>query len=129
MVFERGDGRGPTRLVTGQSSTNYLLAFLKESFRRLVFVHTDTIPREIVERERPDVVLACPGERFMVRPQRYGGDRRGRQDQARARRVPSRVPPYFRGIPGAGEVRDEFELPWRLEGRGLGVWRTTRGVG
>jgi len=31
-----------------------------------------------------------------------------------------KVPPYFRGIPGAGEVRNDFELPWQLDGRALG---------
>jgi hypothetical protein len=118
MVFERADGSGPTALITGQSSTNYLLAFLKESFRRLVFVHTDTIPREIVERERPDVVLTCPGERFMVR---VPDDSNGMAEIVEAIRIKrergaarAKVPPYFRGIPGAGEVSNEFELPWRL---------------
>jgi hypothetical protein len=122
MVFERADGSGPSALVTGQSSTNYLLAFLKESFRRLVFVHTDTVPREILERERPDVVLTCPGERFMVG---VPDDSNGMAEIVEAIRIKrergasrAKVPPYFRGIPGAGEVRNDFELPWRLDGAG-----------
>gem|GEM_PF-3592709 len=67
-VFERAGSGGPTCVVFGESFAEALLIFLRESFQRLVFVHTSMFVREIVERERPDVVLSIPTERFLLRP-------------------------------------------------------------
>jgi len=66
MVFEK-DGDGPTCVLFGESFANYLLVFLKETFRRLVFVHTSSFIGGVLERERPDVVFSLPLERFLVR--------------------------------------------------------------
>jgi alginate O-acetyltransferase complex protein AlgJ len=118
MVFERDDGVGPSAVVFGQSSANYLLIFLKESFRRLVFVHTATMPREVLQRERPDVVLTYPGERFMVRVPDDSSAMRQIAETIRIKRERGALRPgvgwFFDGIPGAGEVRNEFELPWAI---------------
>jgi len=66
-VFERPSPDAPTCVVFGESFAEALLIFLRESFRRLVFVHTSMYVDEIVEQERPDVVLSIPIERFLVR--------------------------------------------------------------
>jgi hypothetical protein len=67
-AFERELPGGPTCVVFGESFAEALLIFLRESFQRLVFVHTSMLIPEILERERPDVVLSIPIERFLVRP-------------------------------------------------------------
>jgi alginate O-acetyltransferase complex protein AlgJ len=67
LIFERADSDGATCVVFGESFVENLLIFLKESFRRLVVVHTSMFVSEIVEEERPDVVLSFPLERFLVR--------------------------------------------------------------
>lgn len=66
MVYER-EGDGPTCVLFGESFANYLLVFLKETFRRLVFVHTSSFIGGVLERERPDVVFSLPLERFLIR--------------------------------------------------------------
>lgn len=118
MVFERDDGVGPSAVVFGRSFTNYLLVFLKESFRRMVFVHTSTMPREILAAERPDVVLTYPTERFMVQvPTDASAMAQITETIMVKRELGARRPKlgwFFTGIPGMGEVRDEFELPWRI---------------
>jgi len=67
LIFERLDGAGPTCVVFGESFAENMLIFLKETFGRLVVVHTSMFVEEVVERERPDVVLSLPLERFLVR--------------------------------------------------------------
>ncbi|HEV2857199.1 MAG TPA: hypothetical protein VGW80_02215 [Solirubrobacterales bacterium] len=57
----------PSCVVFGESFARGLLVFLQASFRRLTFVHTSMFVREIVEHERPDVVLSVPVERFLLR--------------------------------------------------------------
>jgi alginate O-acetyltransferase complex protein AlgJ len=64
--FEQNEA-GPKAVIFGESFTPFLLPFLKETFQRLVFVHTSTFVREILEWERPDVVLSLPTERFLIR--------------------------------------------------------------
>jgi alginate O-acetyltransferase complex protein AlgJ len=66
MVFESDDDGRPDCVAFGESYANHLLLFLKESFRRLTFVHTSMVDRELLERERPEVALTLPLERFMV---------------------------------------------------------------
>lgn len=66
-IFERPSPDAPTCVVFGESFAEALLIFLRESFRRLVFVHTSMFVDEIVEQEKPDVVLSIPIERFLVR--------------------------------------------------------------
>lgn len=66
MVYEQATA-GPTCVLFGESFANYLLVFLKETFQRLVFVHTSSFIGGVLERERPDVVFSLPLERFLIR--------------------------------------------------------------
>jgi SGNH hydrolase-like domain, acetyltransferase AlgX len=54
-------------VVFGESFTPLMLPFLKETFQRLVFVHTSMFVTEILEQERPDVIVSLPTERFLIR--------------------------------------------------------------
>lgn len=65
--FEKSAG-GRTCVLFGESFAYFLLPYLKETFERLVFVHTSMFIPEIVEREHADVVLSLPLERFLIRP-------------------------------------------------------------
>jgi GT2 family glycosyltransferase len=56
----------PTCLVFGESFAPPLVNFLKESFGRVVFVHTSMLVSDLIERLRPDVVLSVPTERFLI---------------------------------------------------------------
>jgi hypothetical protein len=67
IILEQESEDLPTCVVFGESFAKNLLIFLQASFRRVVFVHTSMFIREIVERERPDVVLSIPVERFLLR--------------------------------------------------------------
>jgi alginate O-acetyltransferase complex protein AlgJ len=64
--FER-ERPGPKCVLFGESFSDYLLPFLRESFQRVVFVHTSMFVSEVLERERPDAVLSLPTERFLIR--------------------------------------------------------------
>jgi SGNH hydrolase-like domain, acetyltransferase AlgX len=66
LIHEQEDQDKPVSLVFGESFGPNLLFFLKESFRRVVFVHTSMLVPELVELERPDVVLSLPIERFLI---------------------------------------------------------------
>lgn len=66
MIFEQPDSTRPSCVVFGESFVNNLLPFLKESFGRLVFVHTSMLVEEILTQERPDVVLTVSIERFLT---------------------------------------------------------------
>jgi hypothetical protein len=65
--FEKA-AAGRTCVLFGESFAYFLLPYLKETFERLVFVHTSMFIPEIVEREKADVVLSLPLERFLIRP-------------------------------------------------------------
>jgi hypothetical protein len=67
MIFEQDELVGPSCVVFGESFAEQMLSFLKETFRRLVFVHTSMLVEEVLEREAPDVVLSLPVERFLLR--------------------------------------------------------------
>jgi hypothetical protein len=66
LINEQETESRPTCMVFGESFGPYLLFFLKESFRRLVFVHTSMLIPELIELERPDVVISLPIERFLI---------------------------------------------------------------
>jgi alginate O-acetyltransferase complex protein AlgJ len=57
-----------TCLLVGDSYSWALLKFFAESFRRLIFVQRSTFDYDLVERERPDVVVNLMAERFLVCP-------------------------------------------------------------
>jgi hypothetical protein len=67
MFHEKDEEKEPVCLVFGESFAETLLYFLKESFGRVVFVHTSMFVEELVARERPDVVLSLPIERFLIK--------------------------------------------------------------
>jgi alginate O-acetyltransferase complex protein AlgJ len=64
--FEK-PGSGQRCVMFGESFALFLLPFLKETFQRLVFVHTSMFVSGILEHEQPDVVLSLPLERFLIR--------------------------------------------------------------
>jgi hypothetical protein len=66
MVFEAPGSDAPTCVAFGESFGNHLLLFLKESFSRLVYVHTSTLDRVRLQEERPDAVVSMPLERFLI---------------------------------------------------------------
>jgi hypothetical protein len=66
LIHEQEREEGPTCVLFGESFGPTLLFFLKESFRRLVFVHTSMLIPELIELERPDVVISLPIERFLI---------------------------------------------------------------
>jgi hypothetical protein len=68
MIFEQSghDSEGSSCVVFGESFVQNLLVFLKETFSRLVYVHTSMLVPEIIEAEEPDVVLSIPLERFLI---------------------------------------------------------------
>ena len=115
IVLERADGVGPSAVVFGESFTLHLLVFLKESFRRVVFVHTSTMARPILEREAPDVVLSYPTERFLLQVPSDDAAMAQIAESARIKletgavRRPHR---YMRVIPGAEEAEAGATLPW-----------------
>lgn len=67
VVFEQNGGSPSTCLLFGESFAQHLVLFLKESFRRLVYVHTSMLVDEIIEAESPDVVVSLPVERFLIK--------------------------------------------------------------
>jgi len=56
-----------TCVLLGDSYSYALLRFLPETFRRFVFVQRPALPPDVLERERPDVVLSVMAERFLMR--------------------------------------------------------------
>jgi alginate O-acetyltransferase complex protein AlgJ len=67
VIFEQDAGEGPTCVLFGESFAQHLVLFLKESFRRLVYVHTSMLVDEIVEIEKPEIVVNLPVERFLIK--------------------------------------------------------------
>lgn len=66
QIYEQEGREGPTCLVFGESFGPTVLFFLRESFHRVVFVHTSMLVAELIARERPDVVVSLPIERFLI---------------------------------------------------------------
>jgi alginate O-acetyltransferase complex protein AlgJ len=66
-VFERPDAPHlPRCLLVGDSFSLELLPWLAESFSRLAFVWLADPPLDLVERERPDLLLQVKSERFLL---------------------------------------------------------------
>lgn len=64
-IWEGGAPDGPVMLVFGDSFASEMVRYLAHRARRLVRVHTSAIDREILFRERPDIVLSVSIERFL----------------------------------------------------------------
>jgi integrase len=57
----------PTKcLLVGDSYATAIIRYLAESFGRFVFVHSPTLDRDLIEAERPDVVISEMAERFLI---------------------------------------------------------------
>jgi hypothetical protein len=119
MIFEQDDANGLTCVVFGESFVQNLLVFLKESFTRLVYVHTSMFVGEIVDAEQPDLVLSVPLERFLVQVPDDGPGLRGLTTTA-ARKAGSGVlapeeQPFLRRIPRLAEAGGPSQIgnmPW-----------------
>ena len=55
-------------VIFGDSFANRLRLPLNYAFRRMVFVHANTVDAEFLRMERPDVVIAEMTERFVILP-------------------------------------------------------------
>jgi hypothetical protein len=62
-VFESDRADAPDGVIFGTSFASTALPFFKESFRRLVFVHTTAVDQVLLRREHPDVVITMTAER------------------------------------------------------------------
>ena len=62
-IYESDRADAPTAVILGTSFAPMTLCFFKESFRRLVFVHTSSHDERLLRRERPDVVITIRAER------------------------------------------------------------------
>jgi alginate O-acetyltransferase complex protein AlgJ len=70
LAFERADASWlPRCLLVGDSFCLDLLPWLAECFSRLAFVWLADPPLDLVEAERPDLLLEVKSERFLVRQQ------------------------------------------------------------
>ncbi len=63
-----GDERLPKAVMFRDSFANALVPYLSESFSRIVYVWERDVNRQVVEAERPDVVIQEIAERFLARP-------------------------------------------------------------
>jgi hypothetical protein len=116
LVFEAESDGGPSCVVFGESMANNVLLFLKESFRRLVFVHTSMFLEEVLDREQPDVVVSLPLERFLISVPEDGrglvGLTRTIERKLRNGRVRPADEPFLRGIPRSTTDSEVGQLPW-----------------
>jgi hypothetical protein len=113
MVFEAPGSDLPRCVAFGESFGNLLLLFLKESFSRLVYVHTSMVDRVRLEEERPDVVLSLPLERFLIDvPDDHDAhEKLARTAERKLAAGAIGTTGFLRGIPPAASVR-----PARSEG-------------
>jgi alginate O-acetyltransferase complex protein AlgJ len=106
MVFEQDRRDGRSAVIFGESFVQNMLLYLKESFRRLVFVHTSTMAAGVLEHERPDVVLSVPLERFLIKVPDDTNALRRLCDEAKRKLALDRLSPlrepFLRNIPRAG---------------------------
>ncbi|MBT9248121.1 hypothetical protein KM031_22240 (plasmid) [Gemmobacter fulvus] len=64
-IWEGGDPDGPSILLFGDSFAGALVSYLAHRSRRLVRLHTSSIDKETLFRERPEIVLSVAVERFL----------------------------------------------------------------
>ena len=72
-----------TCLLLGDSYSYWLVRFMAECFRRLVFAHAPTLDRALVEVAQPDIAVTVIAERFLVV---VPDDERGRSMREREER-------------------------------------------
>ena len=67
MLVTRCDAAPATTCIFfGEWSAYRMLTFLSESFRQMTFVHLRTLDHELVETERPDVVIGLADESGLI---------------------------------------------------------------
>jgi hypothetical protein len=72
MIFENEQGHGPRVVMFRDSFCGWLIPFLADHFKRIRFSWQYTLDRQIVEQERPDVVVQEMVERVLMdRPDWY----------------------------------------------------------
>jgi SGNH hydrolase-like domain, acetyltransferase AlgX len=117
-IFEQEEP-GPTCVLFGESFAQHLVLFLKESFRRLVYVHTSMLVEEIIEVEHPDVVISLPVERFLIKVPDDGPGLRSLAATAARKAESGTVAPemaFVAAVPrlaGAGGEDRLGRMPWR----------------
>ena len=65
-AFESDRADAPDGVIFGTCFASPTLCLFKESFRRLVYVHTTAHDEELLRRERPDVVVTLTAERGLL---------------------------------------------------------------
>ena len=72
-VWENDLPGAATAVMFGTSYSTLSVLFMKETFRRLVFVHGNALDGKLVRRENPDVLITMPAERGVQRipPDRF----------------------------------------------------------
>lgn len=68
IVYETDDAALPCALFLGDSYMSWMMPYLAESFRRSVFMWQSDLDEAPVTQERPDIVIQCRVDRFMIRP-------------------------------------------------------------
>ena len=67
VAFETGDSTLPRAVVFRDSTATEVMPFLSEHFARVVYAwHDGDVLAEILDRERPDIVLHFVAERFLA---------------------------------------------------------------
>ena len=69
FIYQRGERDDlPTAMVFGDSFLWQVLPYLRDHFRRLVFIWTQNPPFSVIELEAPDIVIHLMAERYLIRP-------------------------------------------------------------
>ncbi len=66
-IYENKNQNLPSAMVFGDSFGNIMTSYLAESFSRLVFVHQPNLDYELIEKEKPDIVISEQVERFLTK--------------------------------------------------------------
>ena len=67
FVYEREDGQGPRAVIFRDSTLDFCHNLLAQHFSRSVFIwHQGQVYDEVIQREKPDIVLHIMAERFVT---------------------------------------------------------------
>lgn len=68
IAYERSDGEGPRAVIFRDSTLDMCHDLIAQHFSRSVFIwHQGLVIEDVIERERPDIVLHIMAERFVSR--------------------------------------------------------------
>ena len=66
VITERDDQDMPVAVVFRDSTCDFLIDFLSSHFKRVIYIwHKGDIYREVIEKEKPDIVINFMAERFV----------------------------------------------------------------